>query len=305
MQDHFSEKNTPTEINSPGELSERLLFFIKREDLHTLGSHKHFAASVQIKDISKSGLKGGVISTSGNAGICLIHYAKDSNVNIYVLTSDKCKLGKLEMLTKECKNLFLSKNPARLSNYIAAKYGLKNLRPSMDDLAVSGFEGLGRELYEQYLGLKISGKLNEFWKEIYTFSTSGASYIGMYNSFKKLKDEGFINTIPKMHCVTGFAGNLGSKHSLRKKQINEILKLTNGRNIEINEEELITFKMDFPKIELSEESLSAMAAALKNKADETSLVISTGKKWKIKNPDFDKSVIPRLDSFEDCDRLFS
>lgn len=305
MQDHFSEKNTPTKINLPNELDERLPFFVKREDLHKLGSHKHFAASIQIKDIEKNNPKDGVISTSGNAGICLGHYSKNKQAKIYVLTSDECKTGKLEMLAKECENLFLSKTPARLSNYISAKYGLKNLRPSMDDLAVTGFEALGRELYEQYLGFKISGSLNEFWKEIYTFSTSGASYIGMYNAFKKLKEEGFINTIPKMHCVTGFAGRLGLKKPPRQNQINEILKETNGRNFEINEEELITFKMDFPEINLSEESLSAMAAALKNKADETSLVISTGKKWEAKNPDFDKSKLGRLDSFEDCDRLFS
>ena len=90
MQDYFSRENMPTKINFPGELNSRFNFFVKREDLHPLGSHKHFAAKAQVEYMTSKHAMGGVISTSGNAGICLGHFAKDAGEDLYVITSDHC-----------------------------------------------------------------------------------------------------------------------------------------------------------------------------------------------------------------------
>lgn len=305
MQDHFSLKSAPTKINPPSELDPRLRFCVKREDLHLLGSHKHFGAEAQIKELFSSGVKNGVISTSGNAGICLGYYAKKMGVNLYVLTGEKCGLGKLEAMRENCANLYLSKNPARVCNYISAKYGFKNLRPSMDDTAIEGFENLGHEIYEQFIDLKKIGKIKEFWHGIYTFVTSGASYIGMYKAFEALHKKGAIKSMPKMNTVSGFAGRMGVKNQPRQKQIDEIMRKTGGIKIEINETELLRFKEKFRNVKLSDESLSSICAAVLSGAAADSLVISTGKDWDT-NGNFpsSKTKLPRLDTFEDCDKLF-
>lgn len=316
MQDDFPFKNMPTKISLPSELNPKFTFFIKREDLHLLGSHKHFGAEAQVKELLSSDEKTGVVSTSGNAGISLGYYAKNMEVNLYVLTGEKCSPGKLEAMRKNCANLYLSKNPARICNYISAKYGFKNLRPSIDDAAVKGFENLGLEIYEQFIGLKKNGKIKEFWHGIYTFVTSGASYIGMYKAFEVLHKKGAIKSMPKMNAVSGFAGRMGVKNQPRQKQIDEIMRKTGGIKIEINETELLRFKEKFRNVKLSDESLSSICAAVRSGATADSLVISTGKDWtamrrvelashkKERSNHYEDSRLPRLDSFEDCNKLF-
>lgn len=296
----------PTKISLPSELNPKFAFFIKREDLHPLGSHKHFGADAQIKELLSSNAKNGVISTSGNAGISLGYYAKKMRVNLYVLTGEKCNPGKLEAMRENCTNLYISKCPARICNYISAKYGFENLRPSMDDTAVEGFENLGHEIYEQFIGLRDAGKIREFWRKIYSFVTSGASYIGMHQAFEALHKKGAIKAVPKMNVVMGFAGRMGMKNLPRQKQIDEIMKKTGGVKIEINETELLQFKGKFQNVKLSDESLSSICAAVLSGATADSLVISTGKDWgRGGDSPSAETKLPRLDTFEDCDKLFA
>lgn len=294
MQDNFQ-----STFSKPGELHSKLNFHTKREDLHPLGSHKHYAAKHQITYIKEQNLKGGVISTSGNAGICTGYFGKEMNVPVYVLINDDRPAGKIEELTQKCKYLYLSKKSARLTNYISAKHKLHNLRPSMDDIAVEGFEKLGRDIY--------NNPSNTEWEEIYTFVTSGASYIGIYNTYKKLLEINKLHKLPKLHTVTGIAGQFGIANSPRQKDIDRILKETGGQNFKVNETTLNEFKEKFPDLTkiLSDESLSSLTAAQSNNANSQSLVISTGKRWSIQNSNFNISTLPRLDTFEDCDKLFS
>ena len=305
MQDNFSTEFAPTKISPPGTLNSNLQFFVKREDLHPLGSHKHHAAKQQIEWVKKNNPKGGVLTTSGNAGICAGYFAKQMNIPLYVLTGPGNQRAKLEKLSEHCNNLYISEKSARLCNYISAKYELHNLRPSIDDLAVKGFENLGKEIFTQYEEMKLHGILTNFWKEIFIFSTSGASYVGIYQALQKLHDEGKLSDLPKLHTVRGAAGSRGVAHSSRTNTINTILKKTNGTLINIDKQELHEFQQKFPDIQLSRESLSALAAALKNNADTNSLVISTGKKWGLENQNFDTSQIPTLETLQDCNRLFS
>ncbi|MBT6068214.1 pyridoxal-phosphate dependent enzyme [Candidatus Peregrinibacteria bacterium] len=276
-----------TPISAPKKLHKDLNFYIKRCDLHPLGSHKPFAAIAQVNELKHTGQKG-VISTSGNAGISAAYFSKKENVPVYILASPKTNPAKLAAIQSMTDLLFLSEKPSRFTNYISSQHNLHNLRPSMDDLAIEGFKNLAKEIHTQSKATP---------KEIYTFGTSGASFIGLYKGLKELN----LPTLPRLHFITGAAGSLGIKNTPRKKQILQILEETNGREFKISTQQLQEFKENFPEIILSDESLSSIIAALSNNASETSLVISTGKAW----PDttFDLSSLPTINSFNDCDQL--
>jgi|GEM_PF-6241690 len=304
MQDHFSGGEKPTQIDRPQEFHADFSFWIKREDLHPCGSHKHFAADHQVAHLKEHNLRG-VLATSGNAGVASAIAAQKQNVEVYILIAPEASQGKIKEISTHNAHTFISQKCARLTNYISAKHGLYNLRPSMDSLAVEGFQKLGKELYMQFVELQKAGQLQNFWEEVYTFSTSGASYVGMYRAFEKLLEENLIEKIPQMHCVTGYAGRSGNRNSPRKKEIEKILEYTGGQTFEISEESLHEFKSKHPEItqSISDESLSSLMAALQNNAGSHSLVISTGKRWN--NTDTATLTMPTLASIQDCDALFS
>ncbi len=282
MQDIFD----PVPLTPPGELSPKLNFQVKRFDLHPLGSHKYFAAANQIKALKESGKKG-VLATSGNAGITAAYFAKELGVDLYVLISPSANPTKIQEILDLGTNVFLSNKPGRFTNYISSKYGLHNLRPSMDDLAVKGFEKFGEEIAKVPC------------EEIYTFTTSGASFLGLYRALKKASP----NNLPRLHSVRGAAGLLGIHATPRQKEMRRIMEETGGREFEISSQQLQEFKTDFPTLQLSDESLSSLIAALSNNANENSLVISTGKAWQDAKTDLPS--LPTINSFDDCAKFFS
>ncbi|MEK7211435.1 MAG: hypothetical protein AAB731_02280, partial [Patescibacteria group bacterium] len=84
---------------------------------------------------------------------------------------------------------------------------------------------------------------------------------------------------PRLFPVVGCAGGLGVKHSALANEVKRIAKKTGGKEISVSRERLSSFIEKFPRLKLSEESLSSFAAGFDFGNASDTLVISTGKLW--------------------------
>jgi len=197
--------------------------YLKREDQSLTGSLKSRGLAYQLSIAKKENYKKFVISTSGNAGITTNEFLKKYGGELIVITSDSIPDYKIQTLKENCKNLIIADNPPHIANYISKKYGYKNLRPSRDANSIPGYYSLGFEIYEQ---------LKKAPDHIFTYSTSGSSFIGIFSAFKILKEMKCIKKIPALHAVH----KKGIK-TYRKDQIDKICKLSSGNIIEIQTKE--------------------------------------------------------------------
>lgn len=262
----LNESSTPIEEGSA--LSKDFEFQIKREDQRGCGSHKYHGARCQIAYLIGQNISGGVISSSGNAGIALAEFGKKVGQPIAVFISPETDKGKIKALEKTGQNIFVTPNAQRDASKYCILNKFKNLRPSHDQIAKVGFYSLGAEIATQTANLDI--------EDIVIFSTSGASALGIVEFYQILKDEKIIKKIPKIHLVKGDAGSLGAKKSPLSNKLNDAKKTTEILCPTIN---ISDIPEAIRKIQLSNESLSSIAYAYKNLNKKSTLVISTGKLW--------------------------
>lgn len=222
--------------------------FFKREDENESGSLKGRSLAYQVSLAKKRGEKHLVISTSGNAGIALAAYAKKAGVSAFIFISPETESGKIADMQKYDPVIIKTSRPIRLANYVAAKYKIPNLRPSIDDSSIEGFKPIAFEIGDK------CGEIDA----IFTFVTSGSSFVGMYRGFEKYLEKGRIRKIPQMYAVqsgeihsaigeekifkTGgensLAGRLGVKNTRRQKDILEIISKTNGQGVFVENSEI-------------------------------------------------------------------
>jgi len=244
-------------------------FYIKREDKNKSGSLKSRGISYQLAIAKKNKIDKFVLSTSGNAGITTSLFLKKYGGNLIVVTSENVPDRKIEKLKNTCSHLLIAKNPTHIANYISKKYSLKNLRPSRDQNSIPGYYSLGFETYEQ---------IQQDIDNIFIYSSSGSSFIGLFESFKILKKLNIISKIPKM-----FATRRQNVVNFRHKQVLDICHQTGGKEIIVN-------NTDFDAIDFdtSHEGRSAMFAALKENPTGTTVIYLTGKKY---TETFDTSLV--------------
>ncbi|MEI6057975.1 MAG: PLP-dependent lyase/thiolase [bacterium] len=141
--------------------------FLKREDLHPLGSHKgrsiphmidaHLAA-ISTSDGSASGGKPHfIISSSGNAALAAGLYVKELNKNATAVTLDILvgqninpkKLLKIQALRDDNISVAIHDRPLQILTVKTHEDpSIKSLRQSVDETALVGYESLARELAE-------------------------------------------------------------------------------------------------------------------------------------------------------------
>lgn len=150
--------------------------FFKREDLNPNGSFKDRALAYQISLAKQNNEKYVVLSSSGNAAISCASFCKKTKIKPIILVSPSIPKNKLsQIIDKKPFLLIQSKNARRFAKYIHKKYNIPLINPSTDENAAIGFETLGEEILLQ----------NPECETIFTYSTSGASIIGIANFYLK------------------------------------------------------------------------------------------------------------------------
>ena len=261
--------------------------YIKREDLHPYGSHKGRSIPVMIEKYANEGCKNFVISSSGNAALAAALYVKEYNLKnpqnklhlkIYVgYKIDREKLARLLQVTnlplsKRIKNFFLhvkheikirqTLNP-RQSAFLLEKSGRgKNLRQSLDDNALLGYENLAKEL----------ASINNL-SAIFIPTSSGTAAQGLFEGFKKLNLKPKIYPVQTAAChpfanteidsEPALAKAIVDKIARRKPKIKELLEDTGGKTLVIKNSELLEaekiYHSYFPNEKPSYNSLLSLA----------------------------------------------
>ncbi len=273
--------------------------YIKHEDLHPYGSHKGRSIPLMIEKYASEGWQNFVISSSGNAALAAALFIKEYNaknpqnklhLKIYIgYKINKEKMARLLQvvalpLRKKIKNFFQRIKPditikqtlnSKQSAFLAEKNGkTKNLRQSIDDLALLGYEQLAKEL-----------ALLPNLSAIFIPTSSGTTAQGLYLGFEKLnlKPEIYIIQTPACHPFvpsdlaekTSLAKAIVDKTAHRQKEIAKILAQTGGEGLIVEDQELLAaekiYKTFYPEDKPSYNSLLSLAGLMQK--------INAGKKF--------------------------
>jgi len=264
--------------------------YFKREDQNPTGSHKARSVAYRLSLLRQQGKAKAVISSSGNAALAVAAYGVLTGIDYYILVSPDTQIGKLAKLAElasGCSRLHLavSSRAMRFANYLSAKHGMANLRPSLDDEALVGFESIAYELYEQW-----QSQGEQHLGHIFTLSSSGSSLLGIKQGFDRLVQSGSLSSVPALHLVQtedacgmaqamGAANlgaktkeyqsqtvrNLGVKQSARTSQVIEAVQQTKGQAWIISWAEIKAQQawLAHQGIQISWEGCASLAAAVK------------------------------------------
>ncbi len=293
--------------------------YFKREDENIYGSLKDRSLAYQVSLAKQNGQKELVISTSGNAGIAAATYCQKAGIKLYIFMSPETEKEKIVEMHRYNPILIESKKAIRLANYFSAKKKIENLRPSINDSSIEGFKSIAFELFENL------GEIDA----LFTFVTSGSSFIGIGRAYEYLLREGEIKFMPRLYAVqsggifsvasefekiennnlteSGKAGKLGVKNTRRKKEIIDIMKTSKGGGLYIASDEINKAKDILEKYEIytSLEGCASFAGVMRIAKKEILgkivCILSGKKRSNITSVDYNK--IYKAESFEEMDRF--
>jgi len=301
--------------------------YFKREDENETGSLKGRSLCYQVSLNKQRGAGALTISTSGNAGIAAAAYARKAGLKLFVFISPDTEKGKVTEMQKYGPVIIRSKRAIRFANYAAAKYRLPNLRPSVDDDSIEGFKSIAFELGDE------AGDVDA----VFSFVTSGSSFVGMYRGFEAYKRSGKIGKIPEMYAVQSGeissiagefkengssiaeedrvreegirAGQLGVKNTKRKKEILEIIGRTCGKGIYVDGHEIgqAAEILRGKGLETSLEGCASFAAFIKVQRErkfKKAVCIFSGK-LRGHEDEIDETKICGAESFEEVDGIIT
>ncbi|HPN67151.1 MAG TPA: PLP-dependent lyase/thiolase [bacterium] len=273
----------------------KLLF--KREDQNPHGSFKDRALAYQISYLHSIQSSFCVLSSSGNAAISCCAFAQKTNIKPIILVSPQIDPGKLSQIIRYQPFLLIKSAQAkRLANYIHAKYHIPILNPTKDDHAALGFETLGQEIYTQ----------NPDCEAIFSYSTSGASLLGIFNFYQK-------NHLPLPRLFAAQISYSASTaisfyHFAQAKQITNAIQQSNGQYQFVSQATASQIHHLLKKnlINSSIEGAAATQLAIQISQAQADIhnaviVVSGTEHQLINNPDYP---IRELQTKSDIDRLF-
>ncbi len=298
--------------------------YFKHEDENETGSLKDRSLSYQVSLAKQNNKKELVISTSGNAGIAAAAYCQKAKIKLYIFISPETEKAKIAEMQKYNPMIIKSKRAIRLANYLAAKYKIENLRPSVNNSSIEGFKAIAFEIFENL------GEVDA----IFTFVTSGSSFVGIGRAYQYLLENKEIKKIPRLYAVQSgevFSvaefqlqppmtppcqegnflqpGKLGIKNTRRKKEILELIKLSGGSGIYVNKDETEKAKniLGNNKISTSLEGCASFAGVIKigkeNRFDKAVCILSGKARDEVSK--IDESGIYEAESFEKVDKIVS
>jgi threonine synthase len=221
--------------------------YLKREDLHPLGSHKGRSIPIMIEVYFKKNIHDFVVSSSGNAAIAAGMCVKKHNqknkkqpINLQILVGEKIDAEKLKLLKKlTTKNILLTQveNPKQAAFQLEKNNKAHWLRQSTDNTALIGYESLAKEL----------AKIKNL-QMIFVPTSSGTTADGLCLGFKKIKLKPQIHIVQTTAChpfvvsdintPTSLAGAIVDKVGHRKQNISKIIKQTKGAGWIANDKQI-------------------------------------------------------------------
>lgn len=292
--------------------------YFKREDENETESLKGRSLAYQISLAKQNGQKELVISTSGNAGIAAGAYCKKAGIKLYVFISPETEKEKIASMQKYGPTIIRSKKAIRLANYLSARKKIQNLRPSRDNSSIEGFKSISFEIQEHL----------EDIDALFTFVTSGSSFVGMGRAYEQLLNDGEIKKLPKLFAVQSggifsiaeefdkingmrknSAGMLGVKETKRKGEVVSFIKKSAGSGFYIHDTEIEEAKkiIEDSGMRTSLEGCASFAGLLRwakrNKFEKAVCILSgkaRGREGKV-----DESRICQAESFEEVDEIVS
>jgi threonine synthase len=150
---------------------------LKREDLNPTGSHKDRGVAYQVSALRRlrPDLTWLVVSSSGNAAIAAAAYARATGLHLAAFIARDTDPSKRAALVALDACVFATDRAITLAQALADARGWPNLRPSVDPLAVEGFQTIAWELAERVAPVEA----------LFTFAASGASLVGIGRAFER------------------------------------------------------------------------------------------------------------------------
>jgi len=260
--------------------------FLKREDMTPSGSFKYRAAVRQVEHMVERGKKEGVISSSGNAAIALAREAKDQGVKLYALVSPNISKAKLSSLLQHEPIVIVSSRAMRLANYMSAHFRMQNLRPSVDDHAVTGFVSLGEEIDEQMGEYGGAGT-------VVSFMTSGASMLGMVRGYHSEPTPEFVA------IQSDSIGKLGISRSPRFGEVSKFAKVIKVSDEDVEQARKV---LESENLEVAPEAIASFAGIMRLKPGGNVVWVVSGKEWSSQSGQ--SHDIFKAESFEEVDEIY-
>lgn len=161
--------------------------YLKREDLHPLGSHKGRSLPLMIDKYAAEGIKNFVISSSGNAALAAAKHIQKLGLTLTIFVGEKIdqnKLNDLKKYTNEKITIAQVTNPKQQALQMDKAGQAKNLRQSTDDQALFGYHELAKELSEI-----------KNLQAVFVPTSSGTTAQGLYDGFQ------ILGLNPQIHIV--------------------------------------------------------------------------------------------------------
>lgn len=254
--------------------------FLKREDLHPLGSHKGRSLPLMIEKYLKEKNLKFVISSSGNAALAAALYIKEKNskrknpIELTIFVGEKIAKEKKTRLAKlSDKNIFLieTERPKQSAFLFAKKENAALLRQSTDDTALIGYAALAKEIAK-------TPKLSA----IFLPASSGTTVQGVWLGWPKKNHPSMhvaqtaachflidgLDPRPPKDAPISLADAIVDKIATRKQKIREIISQSQGGGWIISDAEIKNARKIVKKtlgLDLSANSVLSIAALIKAK----------------------------------------
>lgn len=275
----FRDDTTNTLMITPQEQSPTLAtaigldtgLYLKREDLHPYGSHKGRSIPLMIKYYLGLCHTNFCISSSGNAALAALFTIQELNkqhpdnpCHLRIFVGRLINKEKLQRLQKEIKDNNITIEQVEMPKQKAFqldKEGVcKNLRQSIDDTALTGYQTLANEL----------AKIPNL-SAIFIPTSSGTTAQGLYHGFKKIGINPQIHIVqtPKCHPLvddsptgSSMATAIVDTIGYRKTAVQQAMQASKGKGWIATDEDIILAQdmlKEHENLEVSANSALALA----------------------------------------------
>lgn len=227
--------------------------YLKREDLHTYGSHKGRSIPLMVKLHAKAGQNAFAISSSGNAALAAILAIQNHNrnnphnpVTLRIFIGKNIDAEKKQRLISEITDssaitIEQVERPKQTVFQLEKEGNIVSLRQSTDDTALQGYTELAQEL----------DKIEQL-QAIFIPTSSGTTAQGLGAAFKVLKNKPQIHIVQTDAChpiaqefdttfsptKISLAGAIVDMVAHRKKEVVKIVQESQGSGWIISDTEL-------------------------------------------------------------------
>lgn len=172
-----------------GEGATRLIekdgIYFKCEFDNPTGSVKDRGIAYQISDLLARNISAAVISSSGNAAISAVKYAKLAGIECSIFVSPKIDQEKRKILEKEKAKLFITNTPLKDSFQFSQNENVHNLRPSASPIGFVGYTSISFELIAELKNVD----------SVFFPVSSGTTLFGVAKGFE------ILGIMPKLYAV--------------------------------------------------------------------------------------------------------